>query len=308
MPTDVYLPGSVRRDLALRSRSSTRPSTSSRGSASASRRASAWAATRSIRHHAGPGYSRCSRPTPTRRPSMLIGEIGGTAEQEAADYITQMSKPVTAFIAGATAPPGRQHGPRRRDHRRPGRLPPTRRRRRCAPPAPPSPSPPRRSARRCSSSCGTPGCCSSTRSPRYPARTPRRARYPSRRVARATSRRPRWRIPATVTVVYVVDGALSAARRGREARSPMMQRLFALVAGVLLLAGCLDGRDDEPSATPTPSVATPDPRLPTRRRRPLPPRHPARRPRLGCHLRPRRRPARRRQPRPHRPPQLHPGR
>ena len=37
----------------------------------------------------------------------------------------------------------------------------------------------------------------------------------------------------------------------------MMQRLFALVAGVLLLAGCLDGRDDEPSATPTPSVATP---------------------------------------------------
>ena len=41
---------------------------------------------------------------------VLIGEIGGTAEQEAADYIGQMSKPVTAFIAGATAPPGRRMG------------------------------------------------------------------------------------------------------------------------------------------------------------------------------------------------------
>src|SRR5690606_8579428 len=36
---------------------------------------------------------------------VLIGEIGGTAEQEAADYVQQMSKPVVAFIAGATAPP-----------------------------------------------------------------------------------------------------------------------------------------------------------------------------------------------------------
>ena len=41
---------------------------------------------------------------------VLIGEIGGTAEQEAADYISGMSKPVTAFIAGATAPPGRRMG------------------------------------------------------------------------------------------------------------------------------------------------------------------------------------------------------
>ena len=41
---------------------------------------------------------------------VLIGEIGGTAEQEAAEYLTQMKKPVAAFIAGATAPPGRRMG------------------------------------------------------------------------------------------------------------------------------------------------------------------------------------------------------
>ena len=42
---------------------------------------------------------------------VLIGEIGGTAEQEAADFIrTTMKKPVTAFVAGATAPAGRRMG------------------------------------------------------------------------------------------------------------------------------------------------------------------------------------------------------
>jgi len=42
---------------------------------------------------------------------VLIGEIGGTDEQKAAEFIKEhMSKKVTAFIAGQTAPPGRRMG------------------------------------------------------------------------------------------------------------------------------------------------------------------------------------------------------
>ena len=48
---------------------------------------------------------------PETRQVVMIGEIGGTDEEQAAEFIAaKMSKPVTAFIAGQTAPPGKRMG------------------------------------------------------------------------------------------------------------------------------------------------------------------------------------------------------
>ena len=48
---------------------------------------------------------------PETQQVVMIGEIGGTDEEKAAEFIaTKMTKPVTAFIAGQTAPPGKRMG------------------------------------------------------------------------------------------------------------------------------------------------------------------------------------------------------
>jgi succinyl-CoA synthetase alpha subunit len=48
---------------------------------------------------------------PETRGIVMIGEIGGTDEERAADYIqAHVSKPVVAYIAGVTAPPGKRMG------------------------------------------------------------------------------------------------------------------------------------------------------------------------------------------------------
>ena len=54
---------------------------------------------------------RAFQADPETEAIVMMGEIGGTAEQEAADFVRQqVTKPVIGFIAGQTAPPGRRMG------------------------------------------------------------------------------------------------------------------------------------------------------------------------------------------------------
>jgi succinyl-CoA synthetase alpha subunit len=48
---------------------------------------------------------------PETKAVMMIGEIGGSAEEDAAEFINDhMTKPVSSYIAGVTAPPGKKMG------------------------------------------------------------------------------------------------------------------------------------------------------------------------------------------------------
>jgi succinyl-CoA synthetase alpha subunit len=62
----------------------------------------------------GIGFNECLKwfeEDPQTEHIVLVGEIGGTGEQEAADLVkAEISKPVYGFIAGQTAPPGKQMG------------------------------------------------------------------------------------------------------------------------------------------------------------------------------------------------------
>ena len=70
----------------------------------------AWAATRSWARRS----STCCRlfqADPATEAILMMGEIGGTAEEEAAAFVQQhVTKPVAAFIAGRAAPPGKRMG------------------------------------------------------------------------------------------------------------------------------------------------------------------------------------------------------
>jgi succinyl-CoA synthetase alpha subunit len=47
---------------------------------------------------------------PDTKAVVLVGEIGGSAEEEAAEYLATLGKPVVAYLAGRAAPPGKRMG------------------------------------------------------------------------------------------------------------------------------------------------------------------------------------------------------
>jgi succinyl-CoA synthetase alpha subunit len=55
-------------------------------------------------------YLRLFEKDPQTRVVVMCGEIGGSDEEDAAEFIKTMSKPVVAFVSGRTAPPGKRMG------------------------------------------------------------------------------------------------------------------------------------------------------------------------------------------------------
>ena len=55
-------------------------------------------------------YLKLFEADPGTKAVVMCGEIGGSDEEDAADFIKTMSKPVVAFVSGRTAPPGKRMG------------------------------------------------------------------------------------------------------------------------------------------------------------------------------------------------------
>jgi succinyl-CoA synthetase alpha subunit len=55
-------------------------------------------------------YLQMFEADPGTQAVVMCGEIGGSDEEDAAEYIKSMSKPVVAFVSGRTAPPGKRMG------------------------------------------------------------------------------------------------------------------------------------------------------------------------------------------------------
>jgi succinyl-CoA synthetase alpha subunit len=55
-------------------------------------------------------YLKLFEEDPQTKAVVMCGEIGGSDEEDAAEYIKTMSKPVVAFVSGRTAPPGKRMG------------------------------------------------------------------------------------------------------------------------------------------------------------------------------------------------------
>ena len=110
IPASLLQRGQRRRRVALRHADLPDRQRAGPGAASATRASSASAATRS-RARRFIDIIAEFEADPETELIVMAGEIGGSAEEEAAEYIAEnVSKPVVAYIAGFTAPPGKTMG------------------------------------------------------------------------------------------------------------------------------------------------------------------------------------------------------